>query len=247
MDSSRPKDVKASLNKPSQFFYKEEFSYRHRNPYHDKLQIFDSFVLRDNEGEENSSKWNEKYFKNNNPIEIEIGSGYGHFMLAYTENNPDKNFIGMDYRFKRSFSLAKKLKLHPHQNFCYLRARGERVEFLFGENEVSTIYYFFPDPWPKQRHHKKRLFQAPFLKAAQKVLKTGGKIILKTDHDEYFEWMVKKFHEYNDQNQFTLEFQSYDLHQSEDAPVVLTKYKTKFEKIFLAKNIKIKAMVLKCN
>ena len=113
------------------------------------------------------------------------------FMQAYCLEHPQYNFVGIDYRFKRSYALAKKLSELPHEekNFCLLRAKGERVAHIFGKNEVDRLFYFFPDPWPKTRHHKKRLFQAPFLEEVQKVLKPGGEICIKTDHDGYAEWM----------------------------------------------------------
>lgn len=222
------------------FLFQEDFKYKHDNPYHDKLKVFDEFVLRDNEGEDNKGKWSKEFF-NNNPIELEIGTGYGHFMLDYTQKSPNINFIGMDHRFKRSFNLAKKLSSMENKNFRYLRARGERLGHLFEKNELSKIYYFFPDPWPKNRHHKKRLFQKSFIDQAYEVLKPSGEILIKTDHDDYFHWMNK---EIESDNRFEMIFRSFDLR--EDFPDhFLASFKTKFEKIFLEKGIKIKAMVLK--
>ncbi|MCT4643176.1 MAG: tRNA (guanosine(46)-N7)-methyltransferase TrmB [Bacteriovoracaceae bacterium] len=225
------------------YVFKDGFKYQHDNPYHDRLKAFDGFVLRDNEGEENCGNWAKKEFKNDNPIEVEIGSGYGHFMLEYTQNNHSINFVGLDHRFKRSFQLAKKLDKMEVKNFRYLRARGERLAHLFGESEVSKIFYFFPDPWPKTRHHKKRLFQKTFLDQAYKVLRNDGIFLIKTDHDEYFDWMVDVAQK---DERFEVQMQSYDL-RSEFPDHFLASFKTKFEKIFLEKGIKIKAMVLKIN
>ena len=221
--------------------FTEDFQYTHKNPYHDKLSEFNEFVLRDHEAEENRGKWNELIFKRDAPLALEIGSGYGHFMLEYCENNPEINYVGLDYRFKRSFALAKKLARHPHQNFRYLRAKGERVEYMFGESELDSIFYFFPDPWPKARHNKKRLFQKPFLERAYKVLKPGGYFYIKTDHDGYAEWMQEVI---DNQDLFELEFSSNNLWK--EAPDhFLAGFKTKFEKIFLEQDVNIKAFVLK--
>ncbi len=221
--------------------FQDNFQYSHDNPYHDKLQIFDKFVLRDDEGESHSGKWNENVFENNAELEVEIGSGYGHFMMEHTQKNPQINFVGLDHRFKRSFHLAKKLSKLEFMNFRYLRARGERLGYLFAENELSKIYYFFPDPWPKKRHRKKRLFQKRFLDEAYKVLKPGGELLVKTDHDGYFEWMLE---EIIDEKRFSVELKTFDLHK--EAPEhFLSSFVTKFEKIFLEKEINIKAMVLK--
>jgi len=223
------------------FCYREDFKYTHKNPYHDKLEIFDTFVLRDEMAETNVGKWNQDVFKNDLPIEVEIGTGYGEFMIEYCQNNPKVNFIGLDHRFKRSFGVAKKLNELEHRNFRYLRARGERLEFMFGENEVQSVFYFFPDPWPKTRHHKKRLFQKPFLNACHKVLKPGGTLFVKTDHDGYFEWMLDAL---KDETRFQVELQSRNL-RSEFPDHFLSKYTTKFEKIFLSQGTLIKSVVLK--
>jgi tRNA (guanine-N7-)-methyltransferase len=221
--------------------FQESFEYSHDNIYHEKLEIFDEFVLRDDEGENFSGSWNEKVFKRDNDIEVEIGSGYGQFMVAHTQKNPNINFIGLDHRFKRSFTLAKRLAKLEFKNFRYLRARGERLGFLFGESEVSKVYYFFPDPWPKKRHLKKRLFQQKFLDEAYKVLKPGGELFVKTDHDGYFDWMLD---EIKDEKRFSVELKTFDLHQ-EASDHFLSSFVTKFEKIFLKQEVKIKAMVLK--
>lgn len=222
------------------FAYRTEFKYTHSNPYHDKLGVFDSFVLRDEAAESNVGKWQE-HFGNDKPLEVEIGTGYGEFMMEYCQKNPEINFIGLDHRFKRSFALAQKLDKLEHKNFRYLRARGERLEFMFAESEVQSLFYFFPDPWPKNRHNKKRLFQQPFLNACHKVLKPGGTLFIKTDHDGYFEWMLKHL---IDDKRFEVLLQTSDLrHQHPDH--FLSQFTTKFEKIFLGQGTLIKSIVLK--
>lgn len=222
------------------FCYQKDFKYTHTNPYHDKLGVFDSFVLRDEAAETNVGKWHEQ-FGNKQPLEVEIGTGYGEFMLDYCQKNPEINFIGLDHRFKRSFSLAQKLDKLEHKNFRYLRARGERLQFMFDESEVQSVFYFFPDPWPKKRHNKKRLFQKPFLDACHKVLKPGGTLFVKTDHDGYFDWMLEELKE---EKRFEILMQSRDL-RSEFPEHFLSQFTTKFEKIFLSQGTLIKSIVLK--
>jgi tRNA (guanine-N7-)-methyltransferase len=221
------------------FCYKAEFKYTHDNPYHDKLEIFDSFVLRDEVAETHAGQWS-SLFQNNHPIEVEIGTGYGEFMLEYCQKFKNINFIGLDHRFKRSFSLAKKLSVIDTKNFRYLRARGERIEFMFAPDEVSSVFYFFPDPWPKNRHHKKRLFQKPFLNACHKILKPGGHLYIKTDHDSYFEWMLEHL---KDESRFEIKLLSRDL-RNEFPDHFLSQFTTKFEKIFLSQGTLIKSLVL---
>lgn len=221
--------------------YQNSFQYSHNNPYHDKLSEFKDFVLRDHEAEQLQSKWNKEVFKRDAPIHLEIGSGHGQFMRYYCQKNPEVNFIGLDYRFKRSFTLAKHLSKLENRNFRYLRAKGERIEFLFSKNELDKIFYFFPDPWPKKRHNKKRLFQTPFLESAYKVLGPGGEICIKTDHDDYANWMIETF---TSNENFECTFKTLDL-KSEYPEHFLASFETKFEKIFLKKGIKIKAFILK--
>jgi tRNA (guanine-N7-)-methyltransferase len=221
--------------------YKEDFKYTHDNPYHDRLAVYDSFVLRDEEAESNVSKWNDHIFKNTQPVEVEIGTGYGEFMIEYSQKNPDRNFIGLDHRFKRSYGLAMKLNKLEHKNFRYLRARGERLGFMFGESEVQSVFYFFPDPWPKNRHNKKRLFQKPFLDDCHKVLKNGGTLFVKTDHDGYYEWMLNELKE---EKRFEVLLQTKDL-RNEYPEHFLSQFKTKFEKIFLSQGTLIKAIELR--
>ena len=219
----------------------ENFEYSHDNPYHEKLAVFDDFVLRDDEAEANAGNWNEKAFGRSAPLHTEIGTGYGQFMIEYTQNNPNVNFIGLDHRFKRSFTLAKHLNKLKFKNFKYLRGRGERLGHIFGESELQKIFYFFPDPWPKARHNKKRLFQKRFLDEAYKVLEPGGEFLIKTDHDVYFEWMCDVM---KDEDRFNIILKTFDL-RAEHPDHFLSSFVTKFERIFLDKGDKIKAMVLK--
>lgn len=221
--------------------YKADFVYKTSNPYSEKLEIFNDFVMKDNEAEQFRGKWNSEVFKREAAICCEIGTGYGHFMHEYCQKNPEVNFVGLDYRFKRSFNLARKLNQLEHKNFKYLRAKGERVSFIFGESELKKMFYFFPDPWPKTRHHKKRLFQKPFLEACYKVLDKDGILFVKTDHDGYFQWMLNELKE---QELFETKLLTWDLHK-EHPEHFLAKYITKFEKIFMQKGITTKALVLK--
>ncbi len=224
------------------YTYHKDFKYSHDNPYHDRLKEFSDFVLRDSESEEFQGRWNKDVFKRVAPLYLEIGTGYGQFMREFCQNNPIINFVGLDYRFKRSYELAKKLNnLNLDEtNFRYLRAKGERLRYLFDNDELDRIYYFFPDPWPKKRHHKKRLFQGPFLEAAYQVLRPGGQLFIKTDHDDYAKWMSERL---KDNELFAIEMESKDL--GVDYPDhQLSKYKTKFEKIFIQQGIPIKAFVL---
>ena len=220
--------------------YSEEFQYSHKNPYHQRLEAFSQFVFRDSEAEQYRGKWNSDIFKKEAPLILEIGTGYGHFLRDYCRQNPEVNFVGLDYRFKRSFQLAKSLARDEIENYRYLRARGERIEFIFGESELDQLYYFFPDPWPKNPHKKKRLFQEGFIERAHRVLKPGARFYIKTDHRDYGAQMIRLDEE---SKLFDVELVSLDLHR-EHPDFWLNSYPTKFEKIFIAKNEPIIGLVL---
>ena len=188
--------------------YLKNFKYKTDNPYHDRLEEFDNFVFRNSQAENFAGIWNQSVFKKIAPLYVEVGVGYGHFMMDFCEQNPEINYVGLDYRFKRSFNLAKKLSTHPTKNFRYLRAKGERLHYIFSENEVDVLFFFFPDPWPKTRQNKKRLFQKPFLEICHKILKPNGKIFIKTDHDDYATWMENVL---RDQNLFQMKMSTKNL------------------------------------
>lgn len=218
----------------------------HKNPYHDKLIDFQDFVLRDDEGEKFKGVWVKEVFKNNYDLNVEVGCGFGEFMNQYSQDHLNENFIGMDYRFKRSFEVAQKLSLCENSNFRLLRANAERLNFLFSKEEVKNIFYFFPDPWPKKRHFKRRLFNQDFLAQCHEILNKDGILWVKTDHDGYFDWMIDALNLFNSNKRFEILFLSKNFDQDMSDPNhILKKYRTKFEKIFISQKIPIKCMILK--
>ena len=228
------------LDRPLPHTLKADFQYSHKNPYHEKLKEYDSFVLRDRECEYFPGKWGEEIFKNKNPIAVEIGPGYGHFMLEYCGRHPSLNFVGIDARFKRSFQLVKKIARNNLFNVRYLRARGERLHFIFGAEEVDRVFFFFPDPWSKNKHRKKRLLRPSFLDSVYRILRPGGEFFIKTDHDDYAAHMA--FYLKRDQR-WSMALETNNLHA--DYPDhFLSTYLTKFEKIFLSQRVPVKAFVL---
>ncbi len=221
--------------------YTDGFSYTHKNPYHDKLDKFSSFVFRDLEAEQFRGKWRSDLFHNDSVLNVEIGSGFGHFMREYVSDHPTENFIGMDYKFKRAFTLAAQLSKIPTKNYKYLRAKGERLAFMFDNHEIDNLFLFFPDPWPKSKQKKKRLFNDHLLTTVHPLLTSTGKMFIKTDHDDY----AKQMEEVIEQSHlFEVELKTFNL-RKEHPEHMLSKYITKFEKIFIAQNIPTKAFVIK--
>lgn len=222
--------------------FDKDFEYTHKNPYDDKLAREGlGIALRDKESEALQGQWRKELnLKDNSILSLEIGSGFGHFLQQYSQSHPSEGFIGLDHRFKRTYQLVKKLKKCEIQNFRYLRARAERLEYLFAEEELDQIFYFFPDPWPKSRHHKKRLIQKSYLPILWSRLKEDGVVFIKTDHPHYFEWMVDIFKD----GPFQHELLTRDLYK-DYSDHFLASFQTKFEKIFLSQGTKINALVLR--
>jgi len=157
------------------------------NPYIDKV-LKDHDILTDIEKIHSyKAKW-ESYFWNNNPIILEIGTGMGNFFGKQVASLPEKNFIGMEIRYKRLFQTAEKSRRAKEPHFVMLKEFGQNIDSVFWKEEVSETYIFFPDPWAnKDRQRKHRLLQEKFLKKLHDITKTWGKVFFKTDHKEYFD------------------------------------------------------------
>lgn len=132
-------------------------------------------------------------FTKNQPLEVDLGCGDGSFLLGLAEHHPDHNFLGVERLLGRVRKVCKRAKRGNLENLKVLRLESRyTVEWLLGPGSVSRLHLLCPDPWPKVRHHRRRLMQQEFLEAAYEVLEPGGEFLFKTDHDEYFEWAEEK-------------------------------------------------------
>jgi tRNA (guanine-N7-)-methyltransferase len=131
--------------------------------------------------------WTE-LFGNDHPIELEIGMGKGTFLTEQARARPDVNFFGIEWASWYWRYASDRLRRHGCTN-----ARTVRTEAMFFLREwvpdasLSVLHVYFPDPWPKKRHHKRRLIQPPFLEQAIRTLIPGGRLSVVTDHQGYFE------------------------------------------------------------
>jgi len=127
-------------------------------------------------------------FGNDRPVEMEIGMGKGTFITESARAHPDVNFFGIEWA--RWFWRYASDRLR--RNGC-LNARTVRADAAFFVREfvkddaLAVLHIYFPDPWPKKRHHKRRLIQGPFLEQVQRILVPGGRLQVVTDHQDYFE------------------------------------------------------------
>ncbi len=133
-------------------------------------------------------------FGNCNPVYIEIGSGKGEFISQYPPTHPEWNFIGFEVRHKRIVNCLK--KLDPQKNFNVRlaeRAVDEKILSYLAPESIHGAYIQHPDPWPKKKHHRRRLIQQAFLNSLAAVLKPDAFVQVSTDHEEYASWIVDQF------------------------------------------------------
>jgi tRNA (guanine-N7-)-methyltransferase len=140
-------------------------------------------------------KWNEQYFKNNNPIVLELGCGKGEYTIGMAEKNPNKNYIGADLKGNRIWVGAKTALDNNMQNVAFLRTRIENIAYAFAENEISEIWITFPDPQPQKTRERKRLTHPRFLDKYKLILKKEGVIQLKTDNEPLFQFTLEVIQE----------------------------------------------------
>ena len=164
-------------------------------------------------------------FPSNQPLFVEIGMGKGQFITALAKNNPSINYIGIEkYSSVLVRAIEKQTELEL-PNLKFIRMDAENINDVFAENEVDGIYLNFSDPWPKDRHAKRRLTSRQFFERYEKLLKPTGKIQFKTDNSALFDFSLEEVEATN----FKATEVSYDLHNSEwNERNVMTEYEERF-------------------
>lgn len=132
-------------------------------------------------------------FENDQPLELDLGTGDGTFLIDMAKHHTDRNFLGVERLLGRVKKICRKARQADLTNCKALRLESKYVvEWLLPDNCIDRLHILCPDPWPKERHHKRRLIQQPFLEQVLRVLKPGGHFCFKTDHPEYFEWVLEE-------------------------------------------------------
>jgi len=139
-------------------------------------------------------KWH-AYFKNDNPIVLELGCGKGEYSVALAQNNPQKNFIGIDIKGARFWRGAKTALEENLTNVAFLRTQIELIDHCFEIGEISEIWITFPDPQIKYKRTKHRLVTKPFLDKYQLLLTSDGLMHLKTDSEFLHGYLLGLLHE----------------------------------------------------
>ena len=127
-------------------------------------------------------------FGNDHPVELEIGTGKGTFLTEQAKARPDVNFFGLEWANWFFRYASDRLRRNQCANARMVRAEaGYFLTEFVADASVSVLHVYFPDPWPKKRHHKRRLVQEPFLRQAERILSPGGRVQIVSDHKGYFE------------------------------------------------------------
>ena len=176
------------------------------------------------EPELHKGSWNQ-VFGNDNPIQIEVGMGKGRFIMELAKQNPDINYIGIErYSSVLLRGLQKRAQLELN-NIYFMCIDAKNMADYFAPGEVNKIYLNFSDPWPKDRHAKRRLTSTRFLERYNNILTPEGRVMFKTDNKDLFDFSLEQVEEAG----WILENHTYDLHHSEyNEGNVMTEYEEKF-------------------
>ncbi|NBB96177.1 MAG: tRNA (guanosine(46)-N7)-methyltransferase TrmB [Planctomycetes bacterium] len=130
------------------------------------------------------------------PLEVEIGVGKGTFILARAKQRPEVNLLGIEYAASYAAYAADRARRAGLENVRLLAADAETIVGQhLADASVLRVHIYFPDPWPKRRHLRRRLIQPPFIDHVRRVLPPGGQLLIVTDHRDYFEHMQRVLHD----------------------------------------------------
>lgn len=187
--------------------------------------IIDQSPLVIKEAEKTRGLWKE-LFGNENPVHIEVGMGKGRFLMTMAKQNPNINYVGIERYTSVLIRALQKMEEEPLTNLVFICMDASNLEYVFAEEEVSKIYLNFSDPWPKDRHAKRRLPSREFLSRYDRILKRDGRLEFKTDNRELFDFAVNELIPAG----WKIEKITYDLHSDADMmrENVMTEYEEKF-------------------
>ena len=177
--------------------------------------------------EEQCGSWKD-FFGNDKPLHLEIGTGKGRFIMELAQRHPEINYIGIEKYSSVLLRCLEKQEELQLQNLIFIRGDAELLNTYFAEGEIDKIYLNFSDPWPKERHARRRLPSSEYLRRYDRILKPEGVIEFKTDNRGLFDFAVDEVA----QSVFEIRQITYDLHND---PVmnegnIMTEYEEKFSK-----------------
>jgi tRNA (guanine-N7-)-methyltransferase len=189
-------------------------------------------------------KWRSDYFNNTHPLIVELGCGKGEYTVGLGENNPEKNYIGVDIKGNRIWVGAKQAIEKNLLNVGFLRTRIDFIDHCFSENEVDEIWITFPDPQPQKPRARQRLTNKIFIDRYKKFLKPGGLLHLKTDSTGFYEYTLEVIAE----NNYQIVWHTNDLYKNCPSDrQELINIKTHYEQLFTEKGEDIKYICFRVN
>ena len=177
-------------------------------------------------------KWREKFFKNQNPIVLELGCGKGEYTVGLAERQPNKNYIGIDIKGARFWRGAKTAIEKGMDNVGFIRTQIELVDHLFDTNEIDEIWITFPDPQIKYKRTKHRMTNHEFLQRYKKILKSDGIMHLKTDSEFMHGYTLGLLHG----KEYEVLYSNHNVYHQEGSPEEVTSIQTFYEKQYLEEN-----------
>ena len=179
--------------------------------------------------EQKKGLWKKEIFGNDNEINIEIGMGKGRFIMDMAALPPDINYVGIEKYSSVLLRAIQKQEELQLPNVIFIRMDAEDITEVFDESEVGKIYLNFSDPWPKDRHAKRRLPSREFLKRYDKILKKDGVVEFKTDNEGLFTFARDEVEPAG----WNIDAITYDLHNDEvmNEGNVMTEYEEKFSSL----------------
>lgn len=186
-------------------------------------------------------QWHTAYFKNNNPITVELACGRGEYTIGLASRFPHKNFIGVDIKGERIWKGSTLAVEQGLTNVAFLRTPILNIENFFSEGEIDEVWITFPDPRPRKRDVKRRLTNTRFLEMYKRLSKAGSYIRLKTDNTPLFDYSLEEIQPRTDIDDFKF---THDLYASDLRPECFD-IKTKYEEVFANQGEKIKYLRFK--
>ena len=180
------------------------------------------------ESEHTKGQWH-TIFGNQNPLHIEIGMGKGKFIMALARQNPQINYVGIEKYSSVLLRALQKMEAEPLENIRFIRMDAENICEMFDHEEVPQIYLNFSDPWPKDRHAKRRLTSHQFFERYQQILASNGTVEFKTDNTALFDFSLEEVKEAG----WKLDAFTRNLHQDNTMMEgnVMTEYEERFSKM----------------
>lgn len=177
-------------------------------------------------------KWNSDFFKNNNPIIVELGCGKGEYTIGLAERNPNINYVGIDVKGARFWRGAKTAVDSGMNNVGFVRTQIELIEDIFAAHEVAEIWITFPDPQIKYKRTKHRMTNSDFLKMYKRILKSDGVVNLKTDSEFMHGYTLGLLHGEGHE----VLYANHNVYKNEGSPAEVTEIQTFYENQYLEVN-----------